>query len=254
MRLYSDQGEMIDAEFDININDPIIIVHSAGHGQNAGYNDLISILFCRLGGLQFSLNCAYVVAAPLPALHPLDELIVPGIEFPINLAGVADYNQLRIQICDNAANVFAEGNNAQRRIQFNLNRAVNADEIACIIFGIIHGNAQNYGFREGAVNWRQHLVRERNIAARNQFLGAVNNWICSICDNDMALYGNDVHDLFEVHHNIPLNQIQGEHLVHLANFRLLCPNCHRAIHRTDNHAGGILTVEAYHQILNPPND
>ena len=83
---------------------------------------------------------------------------------------------------------------------------------------------------------------ERNSIARKiciEHYGAK----CQVCGFDFAeTFGNDYEGLIEVHHIIPISNIQSEYTVDPINDLIpLCPNCHTAIHKKiDNR---YLTIE-----------
>lgn len=112
---------------------------------------------------------------------------------------------------------------------------------------------------EGAPRLITHLITERSRAVRDRFIvrrTETQTLRCDACDDDLNYYDIpgqlEGRMLFEAHHNIPLAQHPGEHLVGENDFRLLCPNCHRAIHRTIQGNWGILPVETFHNLLPHP--
>ena len=53
---------------------------------------------------------------------------------------------------------------------------------------------------------------------------------CEVCDLEPeTLYGGDADSLVDVHHILPLS-VSGPTRTHLDDLAVLCPNCHRAIH------------------------
>lgn len=93
------------------------------------------------------------------------------------------------------------------------------------------------GGNEGRLRLVSHYRRERRksvsisakrIARRqhpDRFL------VCEICALvPERIYGEDT---IEAHHRIPLNQVVGSRKVMPSDLAMLCPNCHRAVHKTE---------------------
>lgn len=97
---------------------------------------------------------------------------------------------------------------------------------------------------EGSLKLITHLRKERSpqLARQKkaQFRQEKGKLFCEACESDWPLYGKLKSDIFEVHHRRPLSTATGPVNIHLKDLAVLCPNCHRAIHRTDP----MLTVEA----------
>lgn len=94
------------------------------------------------------------------------------------------------------------------------------------------------GGDEGRLRLVSHYRRERRksvsitakrIARRlhpDRFL------VCEICTLiPERIYGEDT---IEAHHRIPLNQVIGSRRVMPSDLAMLCPNCHRAVHKMDS--------------------
>jgi hypothetical protein len=90
--------------------------------------------------------------------------------------------------------------------------------------------------REGQLKLVRHLIRERNravIEAKKQAaLRATGRLVCEVCTfNFEDVYGSRGHDFCEVHHLLPLSDVDGETETRLEDLAILCSNCHRMIHR-----------------------
>lgn len=99
---------------------------------------------------------------------------------------------------------------------------------------------------EGEVRMFIHFRRERKkgLAAnkRAAVLKSAGQLACEACGVVPAQrYPGLSADLCEVHHRTPLADSEQEVETHLADLALMCPNCHRAIHRTKP----MLSVEAF---------
>ena len=94
------------------------------------------------------------------------------------------------------------------------------------------------GGDEGRLRLVSHYRRERKksvsitakrIARRlhpDRFL------VCEICATvPEKIYGEDT---IEAHHRIPLNQVIGSRRVMPSDLAMLCPNCHRAVHKMES--------------------
>jgi hypothetical protein len=82
-----------------------------------------------------------------------------------------------------------------------------------------------------------HLRRERcpalRTAKREAELNAGNPLCCEACGlTSKAAFPGLLEDILEVHHRHPLSAVDGSVVTSLSDLALLCPNCHRAIHRT----------------------
>lgn len=90
--------------------------------------------------------------------------------------------------------------------------------------------------REGSVRAAAHLRRERSSTLRKAKLEAViaggGVIRCEVCLFDFAkTYGDLGEGFIEVHHVLPLHE-SGPVSTRLEDLALLCPNCHRMIHRS----------------------
>jgi hypothetical protein len=93
------------------------------------------------------------------------------------------------------------------------------------------------GGDEGRLRLVSHYRRERkksvSIAAKRNArrLRSDKYLICEICSLvPEKIYGEDT---IEAHHRIPLNQLDGSRKVMPSDLAMLCPNCHRAVHKMD---------------------
>lgn len=94
------------------------------------------------------------------------------------------------------------------------------------------------GGEEGRLRLVSHFRRERSRAlsinakrvARKQRPDRM--LVCEIC----GIIPEKVYkeDTIEAHHRIPLNQIVGSRKVMPSDLAMICPNCHRAVHKVDD--------------------
>ncbi len=82
-------------------------------------------------------------------------------------------------------------------------------------------------FQEGTRKYVTHLMAERNQTVI-KILKDTTSWLCEICSEDFKLKYKI--EYIEVHHKVPISTYSDNHPVCLADFALLCPNCHKAVH------------------------
>lgn len=90
---------------------------------------------------------------------------------------------------------------------------------------------------EGRPKLVTHLRKERNPKLvrdkKAKFLQEHGVLFCEACWGRHKSYGKLTGDIFEVHHRNPLSESTDPVKTRLKDLAVLCPNCHRAIHRTD---------------------
>jgi hypothetical protein len=94
------------------------------------------------------------------------------------------------------------------------------------------------GGDEGRLRLVSHYRRERkksvSITAKRiaRRLRSDRFLVCEICAMvPEKIYGEDT---IEAHHRIPLNQVTGSIRVMPSDLAMLCPNCHRAVHKMES--------------------
>lgn len=93
-------------------------------------------------------------------------------------------------------------------------------------------------FPEGAIVARTHLLRERNPAmirkAKADFIAKHGGLHCETCNHVQT---NNFPNpaiaaaIIEAHHDVPLYSPEHGGKTQMSDIRMLCPNCHRALHR-----------------------
>ena len=96
--------------------------------------------------------------------------------------------------------------------------------------------ADDSEFPEGKELEIKHKTRERNQAlvkkAKELFKNKHGRLFCKVCDFDFEKkYGEIGNNFIEAHHTIPLSRISGEIKTKVKDIALVCPNCHRMLHR-----------------------
>lgn len=89
---------------------------------------------------------------------------------------------------------------------------------------------------EGTPELITHLKRERNSkivqAKLHDSMSKHGKLACECCGFEAdKVYPGIVSHLIEVHHRTPLSSIEGSTITTLDDLAILCPTCHRAIHR-----------------------
>lgn len=88
-------------------------------------------------------------------------------------------------------------------------------------------------FREGQKEKRTVERYYRNQSARLDFLKSLNSYCCEVCGFDFEkYYGERGVKYIQVHHTIPLNERDGDHVIQKESLAAVCANCHAMIHRT----------------------
>lgn len=87
---------------------------------------------------------------------------------------------------------------------------------------------------EGVPTVRSHRRRERSRElvrmAKAVFRQKHGRLFCQVCELDFGrTYGEP--DFIEVHHLIPLRDLKPGHKTKLSELAMVCPNCHRMLHR-----------------------
>jgi 5-methylcytosine-specific restriction protein A len=95
------------------------------------------------------------------------------------------------------------------------------------------GEDEEYGALEGRILFREHRRRERDralvVKKKRSVLKKTGRLACEVCDFESSeVYG--VEGVIDVHHVVPLHKI-GESVTTLADLVLVCPTCHRVLHK-----------------------
>lgn len=107
-------------------------------------------------------------------------------------------------------------------------------------------------YPEGKESFRSHRVRERNSKlvndAKDAFVKKHGSLFCEVCninfENNYGLRGSR---FIEAHHIKPVSQLKNEEKTKIKDLAMLCPNCHRMIHRKP-----YITVEELKEIYRRP--
>jgi 5-methylcytosine-specific restriction protein A len=97
------------------------------------------------------------------------------------------------------------------------------------------GEDEEYSAPEGRILFRAHrrYERDKKLVARKkaQVLKQTGRLACEVCDFESSeVYGKAVFGVVDIHHLVPLHKI-GVSKTTLADLAVLCPTCHRVIHK-----------------------
>ena len=92
-------------------------------------------------------------------------------------------------------------------------------------------------YAEGKVYFREHLARERNPKlikeAKTLFIKKHGTLFCEVCNfNFKEHYGERGNDFIEGHHTKYVSELSKDEKTKPSDIVMLCPNCHRMIHRS----------------------
>lgn len=106
---------------------------------------------------------------------------------------------------------------------------------------------------EGEMRLRAHFVRERSSRLRRDKLEEMRRdhgtLACEICGfHEAAAYPPPMQDrAFEVHHRLPLSISATPVRTQLADLAVLCANCHRSVHASQEVVANYENLQAYHR-------
>jgi 5-methylcytosine-specific restriction protein A len=127
----------------------------------------------------------------------------------------------------------------------------NQDELRELAAGIREGSAaanlptqredDEEGVLEGRLVWRWHRQRERAptkaAEKKARMRAALGELQCEVCElseaQAKARFGAFSGDIFECHHTKPLYTLTGTTTTRVADLAVVCPTCHRALHRVE---------------------
>ncbi len=97
-------------------------------------------------------------------------------------------------------------------------------------------SAEDRSWVEGSTKRVSHLKRERQSglakAKKDAFIATHGKLFCERCKLDpIAAFGEFGDACIEVHHIIPLSEVEGQSRTQLQDLECLCANCHRIVHR-----------------------
>jgi 5-methylcytosine-specific restriction endonuclease McrA len=103
---------------------------------------------------------------------------------------------------------------------------------------VIDSNAQSgfdvdihtFAATEGQARLVLHLQRERNQTVVRNKKKQATSLDCEICGFSFSCYGSAASDYCEVHHLVPLSEVEHSILTRMEDLAILCANCHRVVH------------------------
>jgi len=102
--------------------------------------------------------------------------------------------------------------------------------------GVSLDDEESLSFSEGATRYAVHLVRERNQMlideVKRRAMARDGRLACEVCGFDFTeVYGELGAGFIEAHHTIPVSEMDENDVTRIEDLVLLCPNCHRMVHR-----------------------
>ena len=93
-----------------------------------------------------------------------------------------------------------------------------------------------HSVKEGKVIYKLHKLRERdnkiNKKKKALYFEHYGKLDCEVCGFDFyETYGDLGKGFIEAHHRVPLSEIDGETTTKLKDLALVCPNCHKMLHK-----------------------
>ena len=100
----------------------------------------------------------------------------------------------------------------------------------------IEEDDKSLSVREGKVIYKLHKLRERdskiNKKKKDRYFQENGKLDCEVCGFDFyETYGDLGKGFIEAHHRVPLSEIDGETITKLDDLALVCPNCHKMLHK-----------------------
>lgn len=92
-------------------------------------------------------------------------------------------------------------------------------------------------WREGSIKMRQHITIERCSQAATEAKNAAREYTGAISCRSCGVITSEVygHEIIDAHHIVPLANTKGlERKPSATDFAMLCPTCHRAVHKLIN--------------------
>ncbi len=123
------------------------------------------------------------------------------------------------------------------RIAQRIKDTINNPELNHQLYQIPNDNKEFLAdVREGQVIYKLHKHRERNSRIiklkKEQQMDLFGLLECEVCTFDFEKgYGKLGKGFMECHHKLPLSEIEIEATTKLEDLALVCPNCHRMLHR-----------------------
>ena len=256
---------MLDAEFDISFSreQTHITIHSRGgsraRGQvNPDYEVLVQTLLERLRDSEAVLEEVLLASRTVVNLpRPQRRIEVEGFTLPVEMVAVPDITDFRLAIRravvrSHSASSNATHGNATKKIELVVACGLNPGEF---VQSLTSGELQSEWttqpveptYREGRRVLRAHYRRERNRTlvknAKAQFKETHGRLFCEVCQFDFVeKYGAPGEGFIEAHHEDPLGETEGETETKVEDLKMVCANCHRMLHKTDEN-GKLVSIE-----------
>lgn len=160
--------------------------------------------------------------------------------------GMESYSKLDKVIFDE----FKDDKAKLRKIASQINETISNTQLSLQLYKI-DDDENTPTVKEGSIVYKLHKYKERNQSIirkkKEQYLKIHSKLSCEICSFDFyKAYGEIGYGFIECHHIKALSELDGETLTKLEDLILVCPNCHRMLHRNI----GVITIEKLKEIIN----
>ena len=100
----------------------------------------------------------------------------------------------------------------------------------------VEDDEEIHSAKEGEVIYKLHKLRERdnkiNQKKKDLYFQKNGKLDCEVCGFDFyETYGDLGKGFIEAHHRVPLSEVDGETTTKLKDLALVCPNCHKMLHK-----------------------
>ena len=147
---------------------------------------------------------------------------------------------------------FKGKNEELKSIANQIKRTISNQKVNQKLYQIqVEDDEEIHSVKEGKVIYKLHKQRERdnkiNQKKKDLYFKKNGKLDCEVCGFDFyETYGELGKGFIEAHHRVPLSEIDGETTTKLKDLALVCPNCHKMLHK----AIDTLSVHQLKDIIN----
>ena len=138
--------------------------------------------------------------------------------------------KLALTYIDDGSRLIPEVNEALFGFEAEDEELIDREDTALVLEQALSGRAGIEGARKLALHYRRERDAVLSRDAKAAFArGNGGKLFCQACGVEpLKVYGVEV---IEAHHRIPLSKSEEGRVTEIADLIMLCPNCHRAVHR-----------------------
>mgnify|MGYP003636141666 FL=1 len=147
---------------------------------------------------------------------------------------------------------FKGKNEELKSIANQIKRTISNQKVNQKLYQIqVEADEEIHSVKEGKVIYKLHKLRERdnkiNQKKKDLYFKKNGKLDCEVCGFDFyETYGEIGKGFIEAHHRVPLSEVDGETTTKLKDLALVCPNCHKMLHK----AIDTLSVHELKDIIN----